>query len=324
MNKYFMNDETNNNEINSVNGGNSMMIKDLNEFATVIKDYVEERLGDGYKANINVTLKNNGQKLTGIVISNQTRQVVPNIYLNSFYEDYQNGVAIDDIANKIIDIHMSAHKEFDFAPNDIHLFDKVKSRICLKLINKDANQERLNQVPYKEFNDLAVVFYILVENRNDEIGTVLINNELFNSWNVLIDDLYDTALENTERHFKGIIQPMSSVIAQLISGFEYDDFEMPSIDSFMYVASNVTKINGASVMLYENLLSRFANHINSDFYILPSSIHECILIPITDEINPEELKEMVSTINISEVPAEDILSNSIYKFDREAGSVEIV
>lgn len=260
MNKYFMNDETNNNEINSVNGG-KVMIKNLDEFATVIKDYVEERLGDGYKANINVTLKNNGQKLTGVVISNQTRQVVPNIYLNSFYEDYQNGVAIDDIANKIIDIHMSAHKEFDFAPNDIHLFDKVKSRICLKLINKDANQERLNQVPYKEFNDLAVVFYILVENRNDEIGTVLINNELFNSWNVLIDDLYDAALENTERHFKGIIQPMSSVIAQLISGFEYDDFEMPSIDSFMYVASNVTKINGATATFLKSIFLGGDNYV---------------------------------------------------------------
>ena len=324
MNKYFMNDETNNNEINSVNGGNSMMIKDLNEFATVIKDYVEERLGDGYKANINVTLKNNGQKLTGVVISNQTRQVVPNIYLNSFYEDYQNGVAIDDIANKIIDIHMSAHKEFDFAPNDIHLFDKVKSRICLKLINKDANHERLNQVPYKEFNDLAIVFYVLIDIHDDEIGTVLINNELYNSWNVSINELYNIALENTERHFKGIIQPMSSVIAQLISGFEYDDSELPNIDAFMYVVSNTTKINGATAMLYTGLLERFANHINSDFYILPSSIHECILIPITAEINPEELQEMVSTINDTEVPVEDVLSDSVYIFKRETGSVEIV
>ena len=93
--------------------------------------------------------------------------------------------------------------------------------------------------------------------------------------------------------------------------------EMPEV-SGMYVASNSDKLNGSSVILYRDMLKNFAeSHDVEKLYILPSSLHEVIIIP--DDANMEKdiqmLNEMVVSVNCTQVQPEEILSDHVYVYE---------
>ena len=81
---------------------------------------------------------------------------------------------------------------------------------------------------------------------------------------------------------------------------------------------------GASVMLFKDPLRDFANYMGHDLYILPSSIHEVILL-LDDEYvqSSEELREMVRETNRMVVDQEEVLSDHIYNYDREKDEIRI-
>ena len=91
----------------------------------------------------------------------------------------------------------------------------------------------------------------------------------------------------------------------------------------MYVCTNASKINGAGVILYENLLKDFAQKVGADFYILPSSVHETLLIPVSDQFDVETLKAMVCEVNMTQVAPEEQLSDQVYLYSRECDQIRI-
>lgn len=91
----------------------------------------------------------------------------------------------------------------------------------------------------------------------------------------------------------------------------------------MYVATNVNGVNGASVMLYDDLLKNFANKIGKNLFILPSSTHELILVPDTGFMNAKDIKSMVMDVNETQVAADEILSNNVYYFSLDTGSITL-
>jgi hypothetical protein len=96
------------------------------------------------------------------------------------------------------------------------------------------------------------------------------------------------------------------------------------VNEKMYVLSNDRGINGASTLLYPNVLYDFASSIRMNFYILPSSIHECILVPDTGKLSKAALKEMVKDVNDSHVSADEVLSNEVYYYDLATDEFHII
>lgn len=178
----------------------------------------------------------------------------------------------------------------------ISSFDSVKEKICFKLINAEKNQELLQDVPHIPFMDLAIVFYVLVGQSSNGNATALVRNSMMQLWgNPDVYDIYDLAKMNTQRLFRGHVASMMEVMSGIIA--ENDNVDSDLVDAFfsmdvyednfmpMFVATNKSKINGASVILYDGLLAEFARRVGGDFYILPSSIHETILLPATGEMD---------------------------------------
>ncbi len=115
-------------------------------------------------------------------------------------------------------------------------------------------------------------------------------------------------------------------IAQEQLGTDYrEDFIdelMSSPDaSPLYVLTNSSGICGACALLYPDQLKNFADMLESDLVILPSSIHEVLLVPYDDHISFDELAHMVSHINRAEVPVEDRLSDQVYLYSRALDQV---
>ena len=173
-------------------------------------------------------------------------------------------------------------------------------------------------------DDLAVLFYILVSNDGEGTATITVRNNMFELWGVSEDDLFKIALINTQRLFRGSVMSMASVMMELLSDRldeentkEFYDMVVSDKDMVpMYVCTNTQKINGAGVLLYKDLLKEFAERTGSDFYILPSSVHETLLVPVSKDMDVEYLRNMVREVNATQVAPEEVLSDNVYVYHR--------
>ncbi|MDF2540859.1 MAG: hypothetical protein K0S47_577, partial [Herbinix sp.] len=147
-----------------------------------------------------------------------------------------------------------------------------------------------------------------------------------------VDDMYEIALENTMKLFPASIRDMNEIILSMLNtGMEdmedcqeLKDLNIPTGEEpRMYVLSNNTGIYGAATLLYPGVLKEFVEKTGYDLFILPSSLHEIILVPVTsNDYRVEDLKSMVSEVNQNNVPREDILSNNVYRFSRKENRIE--
>lgn len=313
MNNNFNNGAANNNN-KSNNGGFIMAqgtITTMEAFAGTVKTAMEAHYGNDYRVSVQDVQKNNGLVLTGITILKKDCNIAPTIYLNQAFEQYQEGRILESICREFIRVYEEHKVQTDFS--------KVQSRICYKLINAEKNEELLMDAPHVLLEDLVVIFYILVSSDAEGTGTITIRNNMLELWDVNTDTLYELARGNTQRLFRGTVQSMANVMMDILSkqmdeeyAEEFYDMMVDADDLIpMYVCTNTMKLNGAVVILYRGLLQEFADRVDGDVFILPSSIHETLLIPVNADMDVEYLKDMVRTVNRTEVAPDEILSNSV-------------
>ena len=327
-----------NNNLNN-NGGFIMNIGIINTvdlFADAIKVGFEEAHPE-CSVMVHKVTKNNDLVLTGISIRSREVNIAPTIYMDDYYNDYKNGRPVMDIIAEIENIYDTYKLEHNFNVNSITDFNHVQGKICYKLVNKDKNKELLSDAPYIQFHDLAIVFYVVVSEDSDRTGTITVRNNLMEMWgNPDINDLYRIAKNNTQKRYKGSVFNMIEIMGEIIS-HNVDNIEPNIVDDFfemnftyednmipMFVATNNKKVNGAGVILYEGLLKTFAEKIGSDFYILPSSIHEVIFVPANGDMDVRYLIQMVKEVNATEVSPSEVLSDNVYKYHADTDFVEIM
>ena len=136
---------------------------------------------------------------------------------------------------------------------------------------------------------------------------------------ILVSDIENTIYENDLRYDENCKFPSPEVVAEglLKEVREAED----AVE--MYVLTNKQKMNGASCILYEHILNDFANQKNKDIYILPSSVHEVILVPVAEDIDRTELSRMVRDVNRNELEEGDVLSDRVYYYDRVRDEIQI-
>ena len=292
-------------------------INGMKNFADTVKTAMELCYGDGVKVVVQDVRKNNGVILTGLCIVKSDCNISPTLYLEPYYEEYKAGNTMANICREIMATYEKHSMECDFDITVVTDFDKVRDNVCFKVINVEKNKELLATTPHKVLLDLAVVFYIEVLHDTAGNGTILVQNHFMDMWDgVDTDTLYRLALMNTQRKYRGRICSMFSVMQEILDeeyATEFFDM-MCEEDVPMYVATNVQKLFGASVVLYNGLLKAFAEQIGGDFFILPSSTHEVLFVPASVGMDVEYLKMMVHDVNEAEVSEQEFLSNNVYRY----------
>ncbi len=202
-------------------------------------------------------------------------------------------------------------------PETLESYDKMRNLVFAKLINTGRNQELLSFVPSRQILDLSLVFYFF-EEHDPEKDEIYITNYMMRKWGIDVATLCEDAMRNTRNIMGECIRPMQDVIAELLENLHAvytnpEPNEMP-----MYILSNLWKRNGAVCMLNEDALREMADMLESDLYVLPSSVHEVILVP-AGGVSPGELNHVIREVNQSELNAADILSDHAYLFSRQMG-----
>lgn len=290
------------------------------EFLSTVQAQLSLRIETDVSLDIQSFTKNNGTKYDGLVILRPGRNVSPTIYLQPYYHRYLDGVCLDEICDDILNTYRTHEPKENFDTGIFTDFSRAGKRIVLRLVNYEKNTELLKQVPYFRYLDLAVIFYCMLHADSDNQANILIRNEHLKYWKISKDELYDLAKKNTPKLLMPQLTPMKNILEEMHVLTEPELMEsVPPL----YVLTNQYRTNGAAVMIYDGLLQEVSGHLQSDLIILPSSIHEVLLLAAdeSEHENMSHYNDMVKEVNEFELPDEEILSDHAYYYSRKSNLV---
>ena len=292
----------------------------LEEVKNNIKDYLPDSFKDA-TVDIQKVKKNNGVELNGLTVRKTGQKISPVLYLDQYYRNLQQGLTnIQDICKNVAEGIIQNQRSFDV--NDILDPEKIKDRVTFSVIGAKNNISMLQDMPHRIKDDMAMVYRIIVNQENQEVGSVKISDQLAESLNLNEKDLYNMAMENTPKLFPAQFQSMFDVLKKMMP--EMAEMMEPNIfEDSMYVLSNEQNIDGASALFYPGVQEEIYKHMGKEYYVLPSSIHETIIVPKNASMNATELKNMVMEINGKEVSPDEVLTDSVYEYDARSKTLTI-
>lgn len=311
------------------------------EFLCAVLARIRECMEGKAQVSLHTIYKNNRVKKDAVCILEGNCNVSPTIYLETYYEDLKQGLSITQVVDRILEEYKRNRCFVQLDVQEFQDFQRVQSKIVCKLINYEENRELLMDVPHRGFLDLAIVYYFLVENDFLGSGTAVIHHDQMQSWHVTEETLYQTAIANTDRLLGNEVTEMDEVIFQLLKKDMAQQLEnnpeqiaegqieqwvkemlyvmIPEKKYHMFVMSNRDKYMGAAAVLNTAKLQEFADTWKGGFYVIPSSIHEVILLPESESVTREELKQLLRELNESAQESQDYLSENVYYFDNGNG-----
>lgn len=291
------------------------------EFLEWIEAQLKMKMGKEVRIDIISVTKNNAIVLDGLSILEQGDNVSPAIYLNGYYQDYLAGEKIEHILSEIIGCYQRQKK---IGHVDISFYtdvEKVKTRVVCRLVNREKNKRLLKEIPYRPFLDLAIVYYYLLDRDDLQDAVILVRNNHMEMWGMKEEELYALAVKNTNHMLPYEFVSMKEMMRMLMEG---ECWLMKSDEPPLYVLSNIKHSYGAIWITDKTVQKAIGERLQDDYYILPSSIHECMIVPYAAEINPIMMSEMVWEINQTQVEPEEVLGENIYFYNRDSGILSIV
>lgn len=292
-------------------------------FVDTMRKKVENLSENGTQVIIMEVCKNNGVKKKGLMIKAKDCNMAPTVYLEEFYLEYKRGKTLEEIAEEIVGVYRNNDTFQGFHIEDFKELKKMGSQLVFRVINYEKNAKMLKDSPYISFLDLAIVPYVSLPVDGNNYGSILVKNEHLDLWGINAETAMKIAAENTPKLLQPQICKMEDTIRQLIAagGEEREEYEifLEEMEGNqnkvpMYVLTNPKNLYGAACMVYDGVLEMFAEEMGEDIFILPSSIHEVILIPASKALSSIELRTMVQEINMTQIPTEEILSDHVYKY----------
>lgn len=319
-------------------------------FTEKVKNGVQQFLGEKVEVKVRDIRKNNGVYLRGLTMFGKESNMSPTVYLNDFFEAYNRGKTLASVVRDIVEIYERSKVHCNMNLDFFSDYEKIHRQIFCKLINYEKNKEMLKEVPYIPYLDLAVVCYFAYTNEIIGNGTILIEKSHLADWGISEEEVIRRGMENTKKYLGFHCISMRDVLCDMMTqGFSLDVEELADlpddlpediikeiagqvIDEMvekngrgtMYILTNKNKCLGAICMLFDSALSRMAEKTGTDFVILPSSVHETILVAAAEQPKADELRQMVAEVNESQVEPHEVLSDNVYYYDRKEHKVSIL
>lgn len=283
-----------------------------------IKNYISEQFRDGEVETTNV-VKANDTELTGIMVRRPDSVISPTVYLEPAYESYLDS---GDEAFEVKRLAEGITRGLSNIPNInagmILDFDSIKDKICCRMVNTDKNKEFIADKPHTDIEDLSVLYSIVLNRDEDGVATITITDPMLEMYGISVDELHEIAVKNQENVMPSQIKTMKEVLKAIMAkdtGMSPDELDdMIPDNEPMYILTNKDSVNGASCVMSEEAMDKVRKTVGDEVYILPSSVHEVIIIPMDKFDDLERLTEMVHEVNQSVSP-ETKLSDNVYTYD---------
>lgn len=285
-----------------------------------VTGFLRESLPGGTRLQLIPLEKNNGIIMDGLSVRKEGKRVAPMIYLDSYYREYLDGRSLRGICDQILECCEDSDFEEHFDVDFFREPERVRPTVAYRLINYEKNRELLQEIPHLPFLDLAVIFYSLLTDTPVGHATVLIRNSHLELWGKNTSWLYEAAKENTEKLLPKRLVSMEDMIYELSEGKQEPEYAgVP-----MYVLTNSRKSFGAACLLYDGVLGECFRRLEESYYLIPSSVHEVILIPASAVGDSRELCALVQEMNRTQVRSTEVLSDTVYLYSEETRRLEMI
>ncbi len=283
-------------------------------------------LQSSYSADEKVTVQTTEQKHTAkiktVSLYHRGKRTTPLIYMAPFYRMYQHGYSLESIQKELKNVLDMVAQNKTIEGEVFTEFTSASTCLTIRLISYQNNQDFLKLVPHRRILDFAVVYQLVFEGTRENegmMGAAVVYYDHCRIWNVTEDILFQTALSTMMRRFP---PALNSVEALIGVSMQPQQSEFPHL----FALSNNRAFFGASVMLYPGVLRKASQRLGGAYYILPSSVHEMLLLAKTDaqETIPMQLKAIVEEVNLTDAVSTEFLSNHVYEYNPESDEVRIV
>ena len=249
--------------------------------------------------------------LNGLLFIKEGTNCAPTLYVEDYYKEYMRGAgikalshfAVTTVAESMNMADSLAEKASDLAGNS--------SDLVVHLLNKSRNKDYLKGVPAK---DAGCDFKLIVYLECGEFGAV-VTEELLKSMDVDKEELFCKAIENTQKKYPAMLCDLaeSAIILQKECDNLLESMSKlaPADSGPGYVLSNTSFYWGAGALFYPGVIERVHERLDGEFYVIPSSVHELILVAAEDQ-DPQQMVEMIREANRTVVDEMDILANDLY------------
>lgn len=299
------------------------------EFRENILQEIRARADGAFQVKKHDVIRNNNVKQAGIaVVVKEETDIGPCVYLDEFYREYESdGMKFDEIVDEVYRLILKYGEDMpDVDLSGFRNWETVRGDIYPKLVNARQNKELLEKIPHRAFMDLAVVYYAVArDSAQEDIGTILIYNGHMEIWEQKEENLYQTAMMNMRADGEADFMTIETVVKHILPGIAFPKKDgNASHDMDMYILTNHRRRFGAAEILDKKTLRMVADKVGDGFIVLPSSVHETIILPPKDATEYEGLAAKVREVNDTQVDAEERLSYHVYVYSRDEEMLKIV
>ena len=289
-----------------------------------VEDVKNKLYEQGSEAEITVNSVNKlNEHYEAMTVKPEGDRVGVNLGLDKFYEAVENGTTYDVAVDKAVQtIHDGIENRPDFDLDSLTDYSKMKDKLVMEVVSAETNKDLLDTVPHKNMEDMAVVYRFVLSSDDEGRASILVTNQLIETMGVTPEQLHADAMENAPQIKPLEIKGMGEVLAEMM-GVEQAEmlglYPVKPEDEQIFVASVPDKVHGAGVLAYQDFMDKAAEKAGGDFYILPSSIHEILIVPDNGKMGLKDLENMVKEVNASEVASGDRLSDHVYRYTAAEG-----
>jgi len=290
-----------------------------NEIIEAVKDEIPEILKGVVSVERIEQMKVNDEKLVGICIRLSENAAAPTIYLDEFFEAYQEGIPAEQIAQHILCMTAEAGMHAPEVESISMKYEDVADKLTMQMVEGERNKVRLKDLVYRPVdNGIVMIPYIEIA-RDDDGGSyrTAVTKDMAREFDYDIDMLLDRAFENLVAknepalYEMGVFDDNPQTRNPMCEEFEINPFHG------MYILTNNRKDEGASVLFYPGMDARIGELLGSNYFALPGSLHEFIIVPDNGLHDAEKLRQVVKEANATIIPPNEVLSDRVLYFDRE-------
>ena len=294
------------------------------EFKEVFAEAVEKEFGSGGASDIEIEnrlVDKVNETYDAFTVKHTGSDVGVNISINDAYDAYvRQDVSIEELTASAVARTAEALQNapvISNSINDIQNYDAMKNKLVMEVVSAEANAELLETIPHKDIEDMAVIYRFDVKDIVGDGASIVVTNKMLDNYGVTPEKLHEDAVKNAPEIRPIVIQGVAEVLAKQmgVEDLELLGLNIPPEQEQIFVASVPDNVHGAGVLAYEDFMDKAAEKVGGDFYILPSSIHEVLIVPDNGMMDLAALENMVREVNATTVDPSEKLTDNVYHYD---------
>ncbi len=286
------------------------------DFVADVREQLAEQGHDDLSFQFGEIRKMNSE-YEALTIMKEDSNIGMNFNISKAFAAYEDGADYGELVNQASDAITKGIAEMPVVDvNQLMNYEVMKEKLSIEVVSAETNADLLKNVPHENIEDMAAVYRFVLSSDSDGRSSILVTNEMLDKMGVTREQLKADALANAPEIRPVVIQGMNEVMMEMMGPDAFEAMGMPELpEEAMYVASVPDKTSGAGVLAYQDFMDQAADRIGGDFFVLPSSIHEILLVPDDGLKTADELRAMVQEVNATQVSPEDKLTDSVYHYD---------